>query len=490
MRDNLMVEITRKNPDELGQYIGRNLRNVMAHSAYTSGNVYNSVTLMVFSIMMKYLDDNRECFDLEIPDILRFDILTALMPDKVSYDKLAEYLRYIQDRMGIDSMGNYLYNGLERSGLKEQKEFLHVIFSVLEEYDFGNENGGRIALAAATTIIDYMSTFPQTGAQNMPLPILKLLDRISGIKSGMKCYGFTTDSTLTLSLLTAGKHCDVVAQTNNYYNETLCIMLLIMACDPNHGRLIRNQIEWMPIGLQDFEEKFERVYAMPPFNSQMNIRETLMQSERQGERFIEWWPEMLGSGEWIYARHLLKALKPDGIGYIVFPLGMLSRMGSYMEVRERFIRENLIDAVIEFPAGTFYRTAVKVAVLVIKKCRKDKDILMVNLGGNAAKDLIQISRSVVELFDAESVAEMIQQRKEVKYISELVSFVEIMNNGCCLSPSAYICEDFDLNILSDDFNSLIQDDGRLLDEFKEATNIFYKAMQKYLDMKNEWENLE
>lgn len=490
MRDTLMAEMARNNPDELGQNIGRNLRNVMSHSAYTGGNIYYSVTLMVFGIMMKYLDDNSECLYLEIPEILRFDILTALMPDKVPYEKLADYLRYIQERMGIDRMGNYFYNELERCGLEEQGEFLQIIFSTLENYNFGDENGGRIALTAAAALIDYMSTFPQTGTQNMPLPILKLLDKISGIKSGMACYGFTTDSTLTLALLTAGKHCNVVAQTKNYYNETLCTMLLIMACDPNHGKLIRNQVEWMPIGLQNFEENFDRVYALPPFNSQINIRETLMQSGRSGEKFIAWWPEMLGCGEWIYARHLLKAIKSDGLGYIIFPLGMLSRMGSYMEVRERFIRENLIDAVIEFPAGTFYRTAVKVAVLVIKKCRNDKDVFMVNLGENAAKNLIQISRSMVEMFDAESVAEIVLKRKEVKSISRKITFKEILDNGCCLSPSAYICEDFDLDVLSDDFNRLIKDDGQLLDEFKESTNIFYEAMQKFINMKNEWEGLE
>src|SRR3989442_2941696 len=92
--------------------------------------------------------------------------------------------------------------------------------------------------------------------------------------------------------------------------------------------------------------KFDRVLANPPF-SQNYSRAGL----KFPSRFREWCPETGKKADLMFVQHMLASLKPDGHMATIMPHGVLFRGGKEKLIRELFIKEDVIEAVISLPPG-------------------------------------------------------------------------------------------------------------------------------------------
>lgn len=96
-----------------------------------------------------------------------------------------------------------------------------------------------------------------------------------------------------------------------------------------------------------------------------------------------------------------------------------------------------IDAVIGLPQGLFYSTGIPVCIIVLKKCRKNDDILIINASG---KEHFARGRKQNELRedDVNDIVNTYKFRKEEPRYSRRVSLKEIKENDYNLNITRYV----------------------------------------------------
>jgi type I restriction enzyme M protein len=112
-------------------------------------------------------------------------------------------------------------------------------------------------------------------------------------------------------------------------------------------------------------ERFDRVITNPPF-SQNYSRNNMEYSER-----LRWgWPPTSGKkGDLMFAQHMLATCKDRGMVCTVMPHGVLFRGGAEKEIRNKFLKEDLLEAVISLPQNLFYGAGIPACLLVMRPNR-------------------------------------------------------------------------------------------------------------------------
>ncbi|MGY1846964.1 type I restriction-modification system subunit M [Blastococcus sp. SYSU DS1021] len=166
--------------------------------------------------------------------------------------------------------------------------------------------------------------------------------------------------------------------------------------------------------------RFDRVLANPPFSqnySRANMKFT--------NRFREWAPETGKKADLMFAQHMLASLKPSGMMATVMPHGVLFRGGKEKLIRELFVNDDVIEAVIGLPPSLFYGTNIAACVLV---CNKNKPehladrILFINADREFAEGKNQ-NRLRPE--DIEKIKHIFNHKVEIDGYSRLVEVADI-----------------------------------------------------------------
>lgn len=470
-------------PKEEGFQIARNIRNLIMHDANSSLGV-GSVGEILLSVMLKVVEDNRFELEISIPSEL-LSIIDGNSSGVKIIDVLVNYLHDIECKYGLKDNGKNISSELLNVKTDNIIKKLDELAYYFKNLNFHDVEGKHKAIGIAVGILYHLDSFLIPNIKTIPFSLLKLLDVISNIECQMEVYGITTDSGSTLAYLTAGMDVNVTVQ-QDFENSIINEILWIIAGYPSKFKGNQDNVEWLPLNMKP--KKYDRVYAFPVFPSDIDIKTVFDRVGKQASDYISWWPEMLSTGQWVYARRVLKTLKEDGVGFVLFPLGMLSRMSNFIEVRKRFLDENVIDAVIELPAGIFKTTAMKTALLIIKKNRKEKKIRMINLNSSAAKGLLSKDHTRIVDFDEKKVAFMLEGTMEMEGVVDMVSIDTIAKNGFCLSPSAYISQAYNFDERKVDFYSIMEETEELMNKFKSSDNVYKIALQKFIKLQEKWEN--
>jgi type I restriction enzyme M protein len=167
--------------------------------------------------------------------------------------------------------------------------------------------------------------------------------------------------------------------------------------------------------------KFDRVLANPPFSqnySRTNMRFT--------SRFREWCPESGKKADLMFVQHMLASLKPEGHMATIMPHGVLFRGGKEKLIREMFINDDYIEAIISLPPGLFYGTGIPACVLVCNKNKPDKlrdKVLFINADREFAEGKNQ---NKLRPEDIEKIDFVFTQKREIPKYSRLVDKTEIV----------------------------------------------------------------
>lgn len=108
--------------------------------------------------------------------------------------------------------------------------------------------------------------------------------------------------------------------------------------------------------------RFDRVLSNPPF-SQNYERKDLRFKERFNHGFC---PETGKKADLMFAQHMLAVLKTDGMMATVMPHGVLFRGGEEKKIRQSFIENDHLEAVIGLPPNLFYGTGIPACILVMR----------------------------------------------------------------------------------------------------------------------------
>jgi type I restriction enzyme M protein len=177
--------------------------------------------------------------------------------------------------------------------------------------------------------------------------------------------------------------------------------------------------------------EFDAIVANPPFSLRWEPNEAM------GEdfRFKSYGLAPKSAADFAFLLHGFHFLSQEGTMAIILPHGVLFRGGQEEKIRTKLLKDNNIDAVIGLPSNLFYSTGIPVCILVLKKCKKEDDVLFINASEHYDKGKRQ---NLLDESHIEKIVDAYKFRKEEERYSRKVSMEEIEKNGYNLNISRYV----------------------------------------------------
>lgn len=198
-----------------------------------------------------------------------------------------------------------------------------------------------------------------------------------------------------------------------------------------HGDTLLNQWDILNEMNPSKKIEFDAIVANPPFSLRWEPNDTLAEDFRFKSHGLA--PK--SAADFAFLLHGFHFLAKEGTMAIILPHGVLFRGGAEERIRTKLLKDNNIDTVIGLPSNLFYSTGIPVCILVLKKCKKEDDILFINAGEHYEKGKRQNS---LEDKHIDKIVETYQNRYEIERYSRKVSMEEIEKNGYNLNISRYV----------------------------------------------------
>lgn len=142
-----------------------------------------------------------------------------------------------------------------------------------------------------------------------------------------------------------------------------------------------------------------------------------------------------GKADYAFLLHDLFHLKRDGIMTIVLPHGVLFRGGEEGEIRKNLIENNHIDTIIGLPANIFYGTGIPTIIMVLKQCRNNTDVLIVDASKGFTKEG---KNNKLRASDIKRIVDTVINRENIDGYSRVVAREEIRANEYNLNIPRYV----------------------------------------------------
>lgn len=278
-----------------------------------------------------------------------------------------------------------------------------------------------------------------------PRDVVRLMVRLLKPVQGMSVYDPTCGSggMLILSkeyveqcggdsanLRLAGQVLDVSAWT-------ICKLNMILHGIPD-AHIEREDTLLHPLHREAGElERFDRVIANPPFSQ--NYSRTNMEFP---ERFRWGWCPTTGKkGDLMFTQHMLAVCKPTGMVATVMPHGVLFRGGEEKKIRQKWIEQDLIEAVIGLPPNLFYGATIPACILVLRPepnrkpaARRDQ-VLFINADAEYHAGRAQ---NYLKPEHVEKIVSTFERFENVRAYARVVSKQELIDNDCNLNIRRYV----------------------------------------------------
>ncbi|WP_167606503.1 type I restriction-modification system subunit M [Maribellus sediminis] len=199
-----------------------------------------------------------------------------------------------------------------------------------------------------------------------------------------------------------------------------------------HGDTLLNQWDILNEMNPSKKLEFDAIVANPPFSLRWEPNDTLAEDFR----FKSYGLAPKSAADFAFLLHGFHFLSSEGTMAIILPHGVLFRGGAEERIRTKLLKDNNIDTVIGLPANLFYSTGIPVCILVLKKCKKEDDVLFINASEEFVKDKRQ---NTLDEKHIKKIVETYKYRPEkIKRYARKVSMEEIEKNGFNLNISRYV----------------------------------------------------
>lgn len=201
----------------------------------------------------------------------------------------------------------------------------------------------------------------------------------------------------------------------------------------HHGDTLLN--DWGMLNEQNPAKKmeFDAIVANPPFS----LRWEPTEETTKDFRFNRYGVAPKSAADFAFLLHGFHFLSEKGTMAIILPHGVLFRSGKEYDIRKKLLEDDNIDAVIGLPANLFYSTGIPVCILVLKKCRRNEDVLFINASGEEHYEKGKRQNSLRDE-DVDKIVETYRYRKVETRYSRQVSLSEIRDNDFNLNISRYV----------------------------------------------------
>ena len=144
-------------------------------------------------------------------------------------------------------------------------------------------------------------------------------------------------------------------------------------------------------------------------------------------------------GDYAFLSHMVETTYPDpeenGRVGVVVPHGVLFRGGAEGTIRQKFIEENLLDAVIGLPANLFFGTGIPAAILLFKRKKADDTVMFIDASRAFEAGTPQ---NKLRETDIETLVRTYRARTFVDKYAYCAPFSEIQENDFNLNIPRYV----------------------------------------------------
>ncbi len=198
--------------------------------------------------------------------------------------------------------------------------------------------------------------------------------------------------------------------------------------------------------------KFDIVVANPPFSL-----DKWGHDSAEADPFHRYYRGLppKSKGDYAFITHMIESAR-EGSGRVgvVVPHGVLFRGAAEGKIRQKFIEENLLEAVIGLPANLFFGTGIPAAILIFNKGKTHGDVLFID----ASRDYK----------DAKNQNVLTDEHVD-KIVATYRAFETVEKYAYRATAQELADNDFNLNI------------PRYVDTFEEETEIDLKAVKKEIN---------
>ncbi len=205
-----------------------------------------------------------------------------------------------------------------------------------------------------------------------------------------------------------------------------------------HGDTLKN--DWDILNEMNPAKKieFDAIVANPPFSLRWDASEAMAEDFR----FKNYGLAPKSAADFAFLLHGFHFLSDEGTMAIILPHGVLFRGGAEQRIRTKLLKDNNIDTVIGLPSNLFFSTGIPVCILVLKKCKKEDDVLFINASEHYKKEKRQNYLRTGENGEPNDIQEIVdtyQNRPEkIERYARRVSMEEIGKNDFNLNISRYV----------------------------------------------------
>ena len=183
------------------------------------------------------------------------------------------------------------------------------------------------------------------------------------------------------------------------------------------------------------EEPFEVVVSNPPYGLHWDgdSDPTLINDPRFAPAGVL---APRKNADYAFILHALSWLAESGCAAIVCFPGIFYRGHAEQKIRKYMVDNNYVDALIDLPANLFFGTPIATTILVLRKNKKnDNTVLFIDAKEMFVKDG---NKNRLTEDNIEAIFKLYSERKEVKYLTCVVSAETIEKEGYNLSVTTYV----------------------------------------------------
>ena len=209
-------------------------------------------------------------------------------------------------------------------------------------------------------------------------------------------------------------------------------------------------------------EKFDAIVSNPPYSIKWSGDNNV--NLASDERFtVAGALAPKSKADLAFVMHALSYLDKKGTAAIVIFPGVLYRGGAEKTIRQYLVDNNYVDAIIQLPANLFYGTSIATCIIVLKKDKKDHNVLFIN----ASDEFIKVTNNnKLTQVNINKILEAFKERKDILHFASLVSNNEIKNQDYNLSVTSYVQpedkrEKIDIKQLNLELNQIVKKTDQL-----------------------------
>ncbi|MDO4903883.1 MAG: type I restriction-modification system subunit M [Limosilactobacillus sp.] len=335
-----------------------------------------------------------------------------------------------------------LYSKRLGNTAQKQTDTISSILSALSDLELVKESSDTLGDAYEYLISQFASeSGKKAGEFYTPQAVSELLTRLTLVgknyeNSGMTVYDPAMGSgSLLLNFRKYMKSKNRViyyGQEINTSTYNLAKMNMILHRVPVVNQHLRNGDTLDSDWPADEVTNFDSVVMNPPYSLKWSADKGFLDDPRFS-KFGVLAPK--SKADYAFLLHGFYHLKTSGTMAIVLPHGILFRGSAEAKIRQKLLEDGSIDAVIGLPSNLFYSTSIPTIIVVLKKDKKDRDVLFIDASKEFEK---KKNQNLLTEDHIQKILDTYKNREDVEKYAHLAKFEEIQENDFNLNIPRYV----------------------------------------------------